>query len=193
MTDPKAHVIIVENRRMIQDILVDVLEGQGFCCECVSSLANCLPLLAEQDHETVLLIDVGLLGGREATITALDRVPVLSQQKTVLFTCVESLGGPDVYSLRSPRDFSTIATVVEMQLTSVRPTRLGELLVEAGALAPSALQAVLAVQEELGKLNRQPPLGRLLVSLGFVSQDQVARALQAQGKSLTEDETAGIT
>jgi CheY-like chemotaxis protein len=191
MSERRARIIIVENRRMIQDILVDILEARGFSCVCVASLADDLSLLSKDDRTTLLMVDVGLFGGREAALAALAHVPELGQRKTMLFSCVESQGGPDVYLLRSPRDFSAIADVVEAQLTPTRPARLGELLVETGVLTPSALQAVLAVQEELGILGRRPLLGQLLVSLGFVSQAEVTRALRAQGKLPVEDESPG--
>lgn len=191
MSKRKARIVIVENRRMIQEILVDILEARGFSCVCVTSLADDLSLLSEDDRAALLMVDVGLFGGREAALTALAHVPELGQRKTMLFSCVESQGGPDVYLLRSPRDFSAIADEVEAQIVPSRPARLGELLVEAGALTPSALQAVLVVQGELGILGRRPLLGQLLVSLGFVSQADVTRALRAQDKLPVENEAPG--
>lgn len=48
--------------------------------------------------------------------------------------------------------------------------RLGELLVQLGKLTPRDLERALAAQQELGNL-----LGRVLVSLGLVSESDVLR------------------
>jgi len=183
----KSKIIIVENRRMIRDIIMDILEMRGLDCQCVDSLAEARSLVMRGERVSLLMVDVGLFGGREGALTALAHAPELGQHKAVLFSCAESLRGPDVYLLRAPSDFSGIADVVEMQLVPARHARLGELLVQFGVLKPSVLQAVLAVQEELGRLGRRPLLGELLVLLGFVSQDHVDEALRQQGKAPAGD------
>ena len=182
-------IVIVENRTVIRDLLVDILESRGHTCLCATSLADSRPLLARKGV-ALLMVDVGLLGGREAALLALARIPELGSREVVLFACAESLSGPDVYLLRSPHDFSIIADVAEMKLPPSRHARLGELLIEAGVLTPSALQAVLAVQEEAAKIGRRPILGQLLVSLGFVSPADIARALRTQDGAPAEDDAA---
>jgi CheY-like chemotaxis protein len=180
-------IVIVENRAMIRDLLVDILGFRGYTCLCADALTDSQPLLTDA-RLALLMVDVGLSGGWEATRSALARIPELGRCEVLLFACAESLGGPGVHLLRSPRDFSAIADAVELRLTPTQHPRLGELLVEAGALTPSALQAVLAVQEEAAKLGRRPLLGQFLVSLGFVSQADVTRALRTQDGKPAEDE-----
>jgi general secretion pathway protein E len=57
------------------------------------------------------------------------------------------------------------------------PTRIGELLVEAGKLEPKELERAMRLQRETGE-----PLGSLLVQLGFVSERDIATVVgQALG------------
>ena len=172
-------IVIVENRAMIRDLLVDILRFRGYTCLCADTLTDSRPLLTAA-RPALLMVDVGLSGGWEASRSALARIPELGRCEVLLFACAESLSGPGVHLLRSPRDFSAIADAVGLRLTPTQHPRLGELLVEVGALTPSALQAVLAVQEEAAKLGHRPLLGQLLISLGFVSQADVTRALRTQ-------------
>ncbi len=188
MDEDKVVILIVENRRMICDILTDILAEQGFSCVSVPSLAEGRQVLASDEGVALVLVDVGLFGGRAATLTALAHVPELGQRKVVLFSCVESLSEPDVHLLRAPRDFSMLAEVVRVKLMPGQQALLGELLVAAGVLSPSALEAVLAVQAELRKLGQRPRLGELLVTLGFVSPGDVVQALQQQARGLASGE-----
>ena len=52
------------------------------------------------------------------------------------------------------------------------PTRIGELLVEAGKLDPKELERAARLQRETGE-----PLGNLLVQLGFVSERDIAASV----------------
>ncbi|MBU0495459.1 MAG: hypothetical protein KKA73_29605 [Chloroflexi bacterium] len=188
MSDQQARLMIVENRGMICDILVDVLQSRGFAdVTCVASLEAVQFALNKGERLDLLLVDVGLFGGRDAALTALARIPDFRQRKVVLFSCVDSLQGHGVYLLRSPRDFSAIADVVEVQMAPAREARLGELLVEANLISHSARDAVLAVQAELAKIGRRKPVGQLFVALGFVSQSDVVWALRMQGRPSEDD------
>lgn len=64
-----------------------------------------------------------------------------------------------------------------MTAASAKRRRLGELLIEAGVLDPTQLQAALAEQKKWGG-----KLGRTLVEMGFVDEDSMVRALSRQLK-----------
>src|SRR5438270_1767355 len=67
---------------------------------------------------------------------------------------------------------------------SPRPRqKLGELLVEAGLLAPAALQLALEEQKQTGRT-----LGQILVSRGFLPAPTVAAALAEQAGGLLKTE-----
>ena len=61
--------------------------------------------------------------------------------------------------------------------STAKRRRLGELLIEAGVLDPTQLQAALAEQKKWGG-----KLGRTLVEMGFVDEDSMVRALSRQLK-----------
>ena len=64
-----------------------------------------------------------------------------------------------------------------MTSSASKRRRLGELLIEAGVLDPSQLQAALAEQKKWGG-----KLGRTVVEMGFVDEDSMVRALSRQLK-----------
>lgn len=64
-----------------------------------------------------------------------------------------------------------------MTASSSKRRRLGELLIEAGVLDPTQLQAALAEQKKWGG-----KLGRTVVEMGFVDEDSMVRALSRQLK-----------
>ncbi len=65
--------------------------------------------------------------------------------------------------------------------------RVGELLVESGALRPEQLAAALDRQRFLAARRRNNSIGRILVSLGYVSSDQLNAALARQAAQGTAD------
>lgn len=64
-----------------------------------------------------------------------------------------------------------------MTASASKRRRLGELLIEAGVLDPTQLQAALAEQKKWGG-----KLGRTVVEMGFVDEDSMVRALSRQLK-----------
>lgn len=61
---------------------------------------------------------------------------------------------------------------------------LGDYLVQQGLISPNQLEMALRLHNELKERNHPKPIGRVLVELGYINNDQLNRWLQQQNDDL---------
>lgn len=170
-------IVILENRRTIATILVDLLEEAGYRTHLTTDLEQAREILP-QSLPALLLVDLGMVRPEQRSQwEALRQTAEFLEVPSLLFSCSPIAEAEDVLILRSPGDFAIVVRKVEEEWQRKHPP-LGMTLVEMGAITHEEVEALLSVQRELARVGRHYSLGELLIRLGIADQETVERALR---------------